>query len=103
MRLQRAAVPVLDVIAAQVPPLLPPMDVTAAAHVPPLPDVTAAQVPPLLLVPTEETPREKKLRKGREWAKRHYCPHFKQRSKCEVCSEDRQRKAAALSADSPTM
>ena len=67
--------------AAQVPPLLPPTEVTAAAHVQPLPDVTAAQVPP-----TEVTPREEYLRKERERAKRNYL----------------KRKAAALQADSPT-
>ena len=67
--------------AAQVPPLLPPTEVTAAAHVQPLPDVTAAQVPP-----TEVTPRDEYLRKERERAKRNYL----------------KRKAAALQADSPT-
>ena len=72
LRLQRAA---------QVPPLLPPTEVTAAAHVQPLPDVTAAQVPP-----KEVTPREEHLRKERERAKRNYL----------------KRKAAALQADSPT-
>ena len=76
LRLQRAA---------QVPPLLPPTEVTAAAHVQSLPDVTAAQVPPLV-PPTEVTPREEHLRKERERAKRNYL----------------KRKAAALQADSPT-
>ena len=56
LRLQRAA---------QVPPLLPPTEVTAAPHVQPLPDVTAAQVPP-----KEVTPREEHLRKERERMKR---------------------------------
>ena len=62
LRLQHAAVPVMDVIAAQVP-LLPPIDLT----------------------PREETPQEEHWRKERERAKRNYCEHKKQVSKCNVC------------------
>ena len=62
LRLQHAAVPVMDVIAAQVP-LLPPIDLT----------------------PREETPQEKHWRNKRERAKRNYCEHKKQVSRCNVC------------------
>ena len=62
LRLQHAAVPVMDVIAAQVP-LLPPIDLT----------------------PREETPQEEHWRKERARAKRNYCGHGKQVSKCKVC------------------
>jgi hypothetical protein len=118
LRLQHASVTAVKV------PLPHPMDVTAAP-VPPLPDVTsaaaqvprllssmdvpaAAQVPPLpqpmdLAAAVQETPREMHLRKARECAKRNYCEHGKQRSKCQVCrpQQELKLKAAALSADSP--
>ncbi len=112
--------PMVETAASTVP--LPQHMDTTATPVPPLPDATsaAAQVPRLLpsmdaqVLPlpqpmdlaavVQETPREMHLRKERERAKRNYCEHGKQRSKCPVCrpQQELKRKAAALSADSPT-
>ena len=49
---------------------------------------TIAQVPllpPIDLTPREETPQEEHWRKERARAKRNYCGHGKQVSKCKVC------------------
>ncbi len=112
--------PMVETAASTVP--LPQHMDTTATPVPPLPDATsaAAQVPRLLpsmdaqVLPlpqpmdlaavVQETPREEQLRKNRDRVYRSYCEHKKQPSRCPECRPQRElkRKAAALSADSPT-